>query len=446
MIKKSAITIAALLLAGSSAFAQELKTSYFLDNYIYAHHTNAALQPGMGTKGYFTIGLGGVTTAPQTNVGLNSFLFPVNGKLDWGFSSKVPAATFLDRLNDKNTADVIVDANILSFGFRVKEKSFVNLELNVKSTTSLSIPKDFFALLKEGSTDGKTFNIHDINAINREYAELAVNFSTKFGADDQFSVGATLKGLMGLANFQAGFNSFDITMHSSEAIASADGMLEMSVPWARFRKTNDGYIDISSLRFNKVNPAGFGAAIDLGFHWNTPLEGLSVDLGVNDIGGISWISTISGKLEFSKEHFSGGTEAVMNKIGELGKLRIDNTSRSFRMLPTTLNVGTRYRMPFYNRLSAGLLGSFRFGDIKYNEVLLGADVTPADWFSFALSGGYTSFGWTMGTAINFRLPVVNLYLALDGIPTRYAKNGIPISRLNTVFKAGLVFTIGNNKL
>lgn len=446
MNRKSAITIAALLLAGSSAFAQELKTSYFLDNYIYAHHTNAALQPGQGTKGYFSIGVGGISVAPQMNVGLNSFLFPVDGKLDWGFSSKVPAATFLGKLNDMNTADVLMDVNLLSFGFRVKEKSFINVEFNVKSATSLSIPKDLFALLKEGSTDGKTFNIHDINVLNREYAELAVNFSTKFGADDQFSVGATLKGLMGLANVQAAFNSFDITMKSSEAIASANGQLEMSIPWAKFDRTGKGYINLNTLGFNKFAPAGFGAAIDLGFHWNTPLEGLSVDLGVNDIGGISWVSSVSSKLNFSKESFGGGTQKVMEKIAELGNLKLDNASSSFKMLPTVLNVGTRYRMPFYNRLSAGLLGSFRFGDIKYNEVLLGLDVTPADWFGFALSGGYTSFGWTMGSAINFRLPVVNLYLAVDGIPTRYAKNGIPISRLNTVFKAGLVFTIGNNKL
>lgn len=446
MIRKSAFTIAALLLVGSSAFAQDLKTSYFLDNYIYSHHTNAALQPGQGTKGYFSIGVGGISVAPQTNVGLNSFLFPVGGKLDWGFSSKVPAATFLSKLNNMNTADVLMDVNFLSFGFRVKEKSFVNVELNLKSATSLSIPKDMFAMLKEGSPEGSSYNIHDISALNREYAELAINFSTKFGADNQFSVGATIKGLMGLANIQASFNQFNIAMHGSDPLVTANGMLELSAPWARFGKTATGRIDLGSLGFNKFAPAGFGAAVDLGFHWNTPLEGLSVDLGVNDIGGISWVSSVAGKFNFTKESFSGGTDKVMDKLADLGNLKLDNSSKSFKMLPTILNVGTRYRMPFYNRLSAGLLGSFRFGDIKYNEVLLGVDVTPANWFSFALSGGYTTFGWTMGSAINFRLPVVNLYLAVDGIPTRYAKNGIPISKLNTVAKLGLVFTIGNNKL
>lgn len=440
MRKSSYIISAALLLAGgSAASAQELSTNYFLDSYVYAHHINAALRPVEYTTSYFSLpAIGGVSASVQSNVGLKSFLFPVDGQLVWGFNNKVSAATFLGGLNDINSAVAGAGINLFSTGFR-SGRAFFNIELNIKSTTAINVPKDAFAMIKNGSDDGK-YSVNNLSLINREYAEVAVNMSHTFGDNNEFSIGGTIKGLVGLAGGNLTIDKINAEINAERGIVSTDGQLELDTPWAKYGTNAQGNIDLRKINFRALAVGGYGAALDLGFHWDTPLKGLSFDLGVNDIGGLVWIKNVENHFKFENEVFKGGADAVVDKVFDLLKVKLDNRNKSFRMLPTVLNTGLRYKMPFYDRLSAGVMGSFRFGDIKYNDIRLGATVTPKDWFSFAMTAGYTTFGWAWGSAMNFYLPGINIYFGLDGIPTSYGKGGIPTSRLNTVAKAGIVFT------
>lgn len=95
---------------------------------------------------------------------------------------------------------------------------------------------------------------------------------------------------------------------------------------------------------------------------------------------------------------------------------------SFEKLPVTINLGAKYRMPFYDRLSAGVLGTYR-ADSRYTfwDVRTGVAVTPADWFCISANYGYNSYGLTWGTAMSLTAACFNLHLALDSYSGRTGK-------------------------
>lgn len=448
-MKKLFISFAFSLLLCAAAGAQELSTGYFLENYMHANKINPALQPCDATTGFLALTpIGGVTVAPQSNLGLGSFFFPKNGMLVNGFNNLVSKEEFLSKFSDINRANASVSLNLLGFGFRAK-KSFVSIELNVKSLNSVTVPKSALALAKSGS-DQSFYTIGDISVMSRSYAELAVNYSRKFGSRNQFSVGATLKGLFGLASADVKLNTLAVDFSDKTMTGVvASGQADLSASFISFEKEN-GKVNLTKPNFDYMNfikqPSAFGFAADLGFHWDTPLKGLSADVAVLNLGGLAWGQNYSGGLDVDTVVPAGKFDDILNSL--TSKLEITENAtpkKVFQMLPTTINAGAKYRMPFYDRLSAGILGSFTFGDLKYQDIRLGVDVTPVDCIGIAVSGGYTSMGWVMGTAINFRFPVINIYAGIDGIPTSYGAFMIPVSQLNTVAKVGLIFTFGKIK-
>lgn len=100
-MKKIIILMAASVLAAGSAFAQQsFRSAYFLDGYNHRHEFNPAFA---SRTSYFSVPvISAFNLETQSNLGVSTFLYPVNGKLTTFMNSSVSADEFLGKLDPEN--------------------------------------------------------------------------------------------------------------------------------------------------------------------------------------------------------------------------------------------------------------------------------------------------------------------------------------------------------
>ena len=144
------------------------------------------------------------------------------------------------------------------------------------------------------------------------------------------------------------------------------------------------------------------------------------------------------------------------------EMKEENGGNRFKMLPWSANVGVNVRVPFYDRISLGLLGVHRNGPAyNYNSARASLNWSLFKWFSLSSSVAKDNLKATsFGGAINFHPPLLNIFLGFDSIPTKVIPVpeideavaelpfkvpfgvGIPKSRINTGIFFGVTLTMG----
>lgn len=387
---KKYLSVFILLLGFLPARAQSLGTTYFLDSrYIYGYRFNPAFIPNEGTFSYLGFLVNDVSVSLNSNVGLSNFVFPLDGKLVNAFNENIKAEDFLNQLPDVSKASFGLSQGLLSLGSRT-EHGFVSLDVNLNVTMDAFMPKSLFKVLKMGTAD-KNELISDLGFDARSYLELAVNYAFRIGK--RWKIGITAKGLVGIANGALDVQKFDV------------GSLQVNpLMLLQFQNSLVEFV-----------PGGWGLAANIGANWDTPLDGLSVDLSVMNIGGL--IEPAQGK-----------------------------TGNYFDLLPVTLNMGGKYRLPSYDRFSFGVKGTCRFGNQFFYDARAGLEITPVNILGLAVSGGVNSYGPNLGLMLNLRLPLFSIFGGMDLAFTKFTPQFIPVNPVNTSANAGIVFTIGNARV
>ena len=116
IMRKILFTILVSMLAAASAFAQQtmLRSAYFMSGYNGRGDLNPAFS---AERSYFSMpSLGGTALSAQSNMGVNTFLYPVDGQLTTFMSSAVSPEDFLGKLKNSNRLGVNVDMSIFSLG------------------------------------------------------------------------------------------------------------------------------------------------------------------------------------------------------------------------------------------------------------------------------------------------------------------------------------------
>lgn len=442
---KKIIAFAAIAAASVSlASAQDFKSGFFLDNYLYGYNINPALQADKYTGAYFGVGVSSLETSLNSNVGIDNFLFPKDGKLYLGLNKNISAEEFLGGLKKDNRAGVGVGYNIFSFGLRGAEgKSFVNVALNVRSQNGLSIPKGFFEFLKSGGEDN-TYVFEDLSIKSKNYVELAVNYSRKIGI---VTVGATVKGLGGIAYADVNIDRMALNIKDDVVRVSSKGSFNAALPYGKIKSDSEGYIDFSDIEKGSAGVAGYGAAVDLGVKVNL-LPNLAVSAAVCDLGAVTWKKDQGGVMDSSYEFSWNDDDDAGENIEEMFKFKSVQYDKSeFEMLDTRINLGARYSFLFAPDLSVGALCTLRMGDklSKNSDIRVGVTYTPGRIFSISGNYGLSSYGNAFGAAMNLRLLGINLFAGIDGIATKYTPQMIPVSSPDIVFKGGLSIVIGSKK-
>lgn len=413
-----------LILSVSEASAQNYQTSYFLDNYLYSYRIN----PAQGNdKSFFGFVINNLSLTENGNVGIGNFLYPTeNGKLVTGLNRSISPARFLDNLPDATGLGLHLNESLFACGTQIG-KAYTTLEINLKANVLASVPKDLMTFLKSG-TNGNTYNFDKLHIGADSYAEIALGYSRDI--NNMVRVGGRLKALVGLASVHANFSKAEMTLTRSSLHVTTTAELSSAADLLRFGTDEDGYLDFSP-EIGTIGVAGFGAAVDLGVSVK-PVKGLNVTASVTDLGGISWkkgvyaTSSVDAVYEgvdeiHINENIGDDFEDVLDDFEDITKFTIqENSGKSFKSLPCTVNLGARYQMPFYDRLSVGILGTFHFDRYNpYNNVRFGATITPVKFVSLTGNAGVGTFGPVAGAALCLNLPVIHITIGADTFLGKY---------------------------
>jgi len=482
------IIVCMMLIAGlfSTASAQQVSTLYFLENAPMRHIVNPAFQPV--SDGYVNF-----TPLGYTSMWVGNNSLTVSDAIQYNNGTTVTALhpdlsrdALMKQFRKVTLTDGDITLDLLSFGFRHKEKGYIHIGIMERVEMGVGLPKTYFDFALDGG-------MHDISGVNtfdltktsfrvNAYTEIAGGYS--YVINEKWTVGGKIKFLLGQANATMLFNQLTLDASAAEWHFYGDGNIQGAAPirWAAMPQTLSSKtiqeMDASQLIKGQtisdyLKPQGYGLGFDLGFTYK-PHPQVQITAALNDLGFIAWKganytmavdSAFVGVNGLKYSDYSNAennytfdsnklTDDVLNALNDFSKClhTTDRTSNYARMLSAKLNVGVDANF-CNNILGVGIVSKTRlFNQKLYEEVTIGGAVRPCNWFNFALSyslvnnGKYSNFG----AGLSF-MPYdgVNMTLAMDYIPTSYAEyNGrycIPYKAKGVNVALGFSIVWGTNK-
>lgn len=463
---KRAFVLLALMFAFITVSAQALRTGYFLEGDLYRYRLNPALN---SVRGHVAIPIyGGIQLNTMGNVGMGNFLYdsPLNNdELVTFMHSSVDAQDFLGDLDSDNVIRLDADFTILSFAFHAFG-GFNTFDLTLRSNTGLNIPYGMFEFMKDMSHDNYSFS--DLRMRTRNFADLSIGHSHKIGKS--LTIGARMKFLFGLAYGDVNFDNMNISMNGDKWSIAASGEANVAIggaftysdePTISGKTTVDGYDDIA------FGLHGFGLGADLGVTYDFSevlLKGLSVSASLTDLGYISWSKAARAAVSpdapyefdgFSEMSIHSGNEnptlddqweQTSDELEDFFALEDQGEGSVSSGIGAKLNFGVEYKMPFYNKLSAGFLYTHCFDDVfSYNQASLMLSISPAKVLDFAVSGTYSEFGFGYGAMANIHCKGFGFFIGTDCFLGKVGKQFVPLENMNASISFGLNVALGRHE-
>lgn len=445
-IKSLSLLLAAL--SSATAFAQDTKTGYFLDEYTYRYQMN----PAVGNdRGFVSMpALGNLNVGINGTLHLNSVIYNVDGRTTTFMNPQLSAGEVLGKFKDMNRIGTDLKLNVFSVGFNALG-GYNTVSVNARADVGVKVPKSIFSLLKEGIAN-ETYDISGVRANATAYAELALNHSRDLNSE--WRVGAAVKLLFGLGNIDANLRKAQLRLGEDSWDVVSNAEIQSSVKGLHYKtKLNDksDHEYVSGAKIDGFGLGGFGLGFDLGAVYSpAALPDWQFSAALLDLGFISWsnnvLATTGGDRYFQTDRytFNADDDAPNSFSNEWERLRDDLTalyeldSRGdiggrTTSLASTFNIGARYTFPLYRNLQFGLLNTTRIqGAYSWTDFRLSANVAPCKLFSAAASVDAGTFGCGFGWLLNFHVTGFNLFLGMDHTIGTLAKQGVPLNSNGSV--------------
>lgn len=466
-MKRFTITIVSALLLCTVVSAQNMRTAYFMDGYAHSFKMNPAKS---ASRSFFSIPvIGNLNVGVSSNLGLSSVLYPMpdGSGLTTMLNPEISSAIALDKFKANNPLAVNTDLPIVSFGFYGgKSRFFHSVDLSLVADVNASLPYDLFRFAKEGSLRSNEFDLGNTAVKANTYLSFAYGLSASVG--DNIKVGARAKLLFGLAHANARLTGTKLYTGADKWSMYPSGSIEMALPCAaQIPLDSDSNIDFenfgSAFGPDMLNNIGktfsnVGAAFDLGITWNV-IKDLELSFSVTDLGFITWNNFQKGTTP--KDAQGNPTEIVIldqntTEFDNIGDKLMDGLvfkadqsgSKKTISLNPTIYLGAKYSMPFYNRLSVGVLNTTKIsGVMTWTEGRFFMNLEPTNWFGITANYALSNLGNSAGAALTLHMPCINIFVGTDSyLPlTEVTPQYIPIKSLNTSVTVGLNIMISKYK-
>lgn len=460
-MRRQGLVLALLLSVVATVAFAEVNSMYFMKYLPYKMYMNPAFQNQCETY----VELPGISTI-STEV--NAGVLNVNDIIK--FKDGVGMVTFLHpsfnntekdalykKLRNVNTIHEETNVSIFGFGFRIKKKGYLTVNMSVRQDATGYIPKDLFSLALYGTPDSikvNNYNLTNTKATANAYIDLNGGYSHRI--NDKWSVGGRLHLLFGLANANASFSDLQINAESKQWHATGTGVINTSVPGMEVTVDEKG--QISGFKFPsqfqdylKSYKLSMGAAIDLGGVYK-PIKDLSISLSIKDAGFMVWnnVNKANGNIDYT---FKGIEYHYGEKNVNYGDSILKVLQESYRLDRSTNTYVTAMNAKMYfgveysflkDMMSVGLLSRTDLNAGRLQEELtLAYNIHPCYWFSMSASYSFISGGFsTLGLGLNLRLPPFNFYVVTDYMPLYYSAEGIPYRSQRVNVQAGILLTFG----
>lgn len=449
------LLVATLLMASGTAMAQNLNSAYFTDDYMFRHDMNPAYG---NSQNYVSIpALGNINVNVQGNFGYQDVVLhnPMYGQEAGAkkmtsfmnpYISSDEALNGFSKGNNRVVGDVGI--TILSAGFKAFG-GYNTVELSSKTSFGVSLPYELFEFAK--NTGNKDYEIGDISARARSYAELAFGHSRQI--NDKLRLGAKLKFLFGIANGDLRLENVRADLSGTDKwTITGKANAQVSMKGFTYKTSTDEYNDPAKGSYDKIDDVdvdgaglgGFGMALDLGGVYKVNKD-LKISAAVLDLGFISWSNNMQAVNRAESFEFNGFHDtAVKSRSGETIDDKADDYGDQITdfinlkdmgdqggrttALAATINVGAEYSLPTYDKLSFGFLSSTRInGDYSWSEGRLSANWKPLKWLDGGVNLAVSSFTTSFGYVINIHPKGYNFFIGMDHILGKTSKEFIPLS-------------------
>lgn len=447
----------------------QTNTFYFMDEVPMRNSMNPAFLPN--TEIYFDfiflpnlyLGVG------NNSFTMKDFLINQNGQTVTALHPSLNVDDFYKRIKKTTAMDMEFQLNLLSFGFRFKEKNYITFDMDMRMDGGAYLPRDIFKLGLYGTPDEYGINRFDFRKVGLDatlYSEIGVGYMRRL--NDQWTVGGKVKFLMGYAGATSRVKKMQLNASQDSWDVNADAAVYGSIPM-NYEPADDGGMGTFSPYDNPKDylkllykPAGYGAAIELGVTYE-PIKHLVVSAAITDLGFIYWNKnlirgTMKGDYSFTGIDYEPGDTINLSEIGEeIGaafNFQTDNATPFAHMMRANANIAIEYGI-LDNKISFGLLSRTRFNAQRVSEeVTLAANFRPLDWLKAYLTYSFVNSRWNnLGLGLSVRAGVFNMFIAADYIPLNWAKvttegnpkpMAIPYNTQRVNLQVGMSWNIGRD--
>ena len=447
--------IAAAIIACSAGniAAQELRTGYFTDSYLYRHDLN----PAFGNEhGYISIPIvGNVNLDMMGNFGYEELvrknpLYPNRSdKKMTSFMNPYLTNPLKGFSSGDNKINGQLKLSVFSMGF-AKWGGYNTLELNTKASFNVRAPYKLFQFAAQASNS--TYDIGDVNASAQSYVEVAAGHSRQI--DDKLRVGAKIKLLVGVIDANVSMKNVVADLKGTDQwTISGDAQSHVSMKGFKYlSKTKDynskeGTCDhVNDIDTDSPGISGFGAAIDFGAVYQVNDE-LTLSAAVQDLGAIAWSNDFYATNDAKSFTFDGfhdvsvdssSPDKLDNKADKYTDQMLDfanlrdkgDDGSRITGVGATLSAGCEYVIPTYRSLKLGLLGTARInGPYSWAEARLSGNIKPTNWFDGAVSFAVNNYTANFGFLANFHSPNkgFNFFIGMDRLVGKVSSEMIPLS-------------------
>lgn len=454
--------IVAALAIGASAMnvgAQTAKSSYFLDGAFHNTQMNPAMKAERNFISFPMLGNMGVSV--NGNVGLSNFLYPHGANELATFMHKsVDANKFLNDIPATTKIGMNIDMTLFALGFR-GFGGYNTLNITLRSQMGINLPKGMFEFMKLGFSRNQ-YSFSDLNINSMNYAAITIGHSRE--VIDNLRVGVNLKYLVGLGYANLNVDKMNLTMHDDVWMAESYAIGSLAtVGEANWELDRDGQIDNIDMQFNSPMASGF--AIDFGatYDFKDLVDGLKISASVVDLGYINWKHMIKANTKDSQVRFEGFKEIDIDDFetsveDQLDDIK-DDAEKMIELYPdgnqatskktnlaATMYLGAEYEMPFYKRLSVGVLYTNRFSDVNGLYDFRGfLNVSPLSWLEASVNYGVSTYGTGFGWMLNIHPAAFSLFVGSDFMITDVTPQFVPVDNLNANFTFGISIPFGRRK-
>ncbi|MBR6978219.1 MAG: hypothetical protein IKH88_00090 [Prevotella sp.] len=438
------------ILAGTAA-AQDLKTGYFSDNFLYRHDINPALD---NEENYFSIPfVGNFNVNMSGNFGLEELmhknpLYPDRSdKKMTSFMNPYLSNPLSGFASGDNKINGTLKETIFSMGFK-KWGGYNTVELNVRAQADISAPYKLFELA--AYAENKHYEIGDIDLSAQAFTELSFGHSRK--VSDKMKVGGKAKLLLGLGDASVKMDGVVADLSdANQWLVKAKAQSDVSMKGFKYLSKTKDYSSkpgtsnhVNDVDLDLGGPSGFGLAVDAGLVYKLT-DDVTLSASLLDLGAIVWTNDFRAQNDentfvfdgFHDVTIGGDSPNVLDKqadkygdqLLDFANLR-DKGDKGARVtgIGTTLNVGAEYVLPTFQMLKIGLLGTTRInGPHSWSEARLSGNISPIDWFDGTLALAVNSYQANMGFLANFHTKKFNFFLGMDCLLGKMSKEFIPLN-------------------
>ena len=437
---------------------------YFMETIPQSSQINPAMQPR--ANGFLALPQGGASFQSDMafedafqNVG-SEWVTPLSARFNYGDLYNVIGQSA--NINEK------VNTNLLGFGFR-SGRDYITFSLGLKTVSQLGMPADMFKIAETGFPDGQSFDFSTMRIKQVAYQEIAIGYSREW--NDRWTFGLKFKPLFGIVGGVSKINQFQLNTSRTQWDVNVDGTVYTSAPldvtegapgdFPESVAAKDLTDSEVSSYFSSFKNGGlafdFGAVYEFSdkITFSAALTNLGYVKFKKDLNALSFNGTYSFDGVAVDDTDQNQIEQAYSDIGDSLKTVINyqvNHDKFSVPLSPSLYVGTSYQ--WTPSVSFGFLSRSLFQ--KYNfrqDFSLSTNIQPYSFVSLNVNYSKRIKGaGGLGTALAFLAGPLQLYLAADYIPMRYANvsfdNGestaVPYKHKDLNFRFGLNLIFGRN--